>query len=79
MLLLRAMKYLIGVDEAGRAPLAGPVLVGADSFLFLADVLSFMHENSTDIYTESKSGLARLVEESCRYIARSQTEPSQRA
>ncbi|HPR92324.1 MAG TPA: ribonuclease HII, partial [Candidatus Dojkabacteria bacterium] len=25
----RGLKYIVGVDEAGRGPLAGPVVVGA--------------------------------------------------
>ena len=55
----RGLKYVVGVDEAGRGPLAGPVVVGAVLILSKSEVLDGVRDSKTlskrqreDLYEE---------------------------
>ena len=56
----KGLKYVVGIDEAGRGPLAGPVCAGA--------VMIDINTKLSDLVRDSKKMTAKRREESFEYI-----------
>jgi len=57
----RGLKYVVGVDEAGRGPLAGPVVVGAVLILSKSEVLEGVRDSKTLSKKQRETLYAELI------------------
>ncbi len=70
----KSLKYLIGTDEVGRGPLAGPVVAAAVCFVNLSDEIEEMLQNINDSKKLShiqRTELCKLIKENAIYSIKS--------